>query len=209
MSDRSTKSLMSTVTRRGGPEVVDLLGREPDVVALLRLEASLTSSTGLPSSTRSAGGGPGTAGVQLVEMHLVVADRGERLQGTFTSPKLMAPVQTARGTVRPCPPTGRITRLRAAVTNRETPACAGSAQWVPGPHDRTRQVSSIPDRRRAGRDLRRQGPGDVLPADRAGAPACGRPERAGDPHRRRRLRRRKRSGDHATPPSPSSWRRTA
>ena len=62
---------------------------------------------------------------------------------------------------------------------------------VPWPHDRTRQGCPPDPRPTPGRpgDLRRQGPGDVLPADRAGAPACGRPERAGDPHRRRRLRR--------------------
>ena len=59
------------------------------------------------------------------------------------------------------------------------------------PESRTAARRPADPRRHAGRadDVRREGPGDVVPADRAAAAAGGRAERADRPDRRRRLRR--------------------
>ena len=59
-------------------------------------------------------------------------------------------------------------------------------------------------------DLRREGPGHRVPADRAAAAAGGRAERAGRPARRRRLRRRRaRSAGRAGRRRRTGWRRAA
>ena len=71
------------------------------------------------------------------------------------------------------------------------------------PEGRIRARRPADPRRHTGRadDVRREGPGDVVPADRAAAAAGGRAERAHRPARRRRLRRveRVRRADATTP----------
>ena len=118
--------------------------------------------------------------------------------------------------VPPHPPRVRHRRFTATYVRWWHGAPSGRAtlraEGRPMTADRhARTMLPIPDRPAPGPDdLRREGPGHVVPADRAAAAAGGRAERADRPARRRRVRgveRVRRSVPDAR--RPSGWRRVA